>query len=68
MGLEVKREGRENSRRLARRFSQRVRKSGILKKARASRFRRRPLNKTKKKLQALRREGIKKELKEKESR
>lgn len=60
MSLEVQREEKENPRRLVRRFSQRVRRSGILRKARASRFYQRPLSKTKKKLQALRREEMKK--------
>jgi len=60
MSLEVKREPKENSRRLVRRFSQRMRRSGILRKARASRFYQRPLSKTKKKLKALRRIEMKK--------
>jgi len=64
MGLEVKRQEKESPRKLVRRFSQRVRQSGILKKARACQFWQRPLSKTKKKLQALRREAIKKKLKE----
>jgi len=60
MSLEVTREEKEDTRKLVRRFSQKVRQSGILKKARASRFYQRPLSKTKKKLRALRREKIKK--------
>lgn len=60
MSLEVTREEREDTRKLVRRFSQKVRQSGILKKARASRFWQRPESKTKKKLRALRREKIKK--------
>lgn len=60
MPLEIKREGNENPRRLARRFSQRVRESGIFRKARASRFYKRPLSKTKKKRAALRRLEMKK--------
>jgi len=55
MPLEIKKEEKETSRKLIRRFSQRMRRSGILKKARASQFRERPLSKTKKKRQALRR-------------
>jgi len=64
MSLEVLREPRENSRRLVRRFSQRMRKSGILRKARASRFYQRPLSKTKKKAKALRRIAMKKKFEE----
>jgi len=60
MSLEVKRQEKENPRKLVRRFCQRLRQSGILKKARASQFWQRPLSKTKKKLRALRREEIKK--------
>jgi len=59
MPLEVKREERESSRKLVRRFSQRMRRSGILKKARASRFWQRPLSKTKKRLQAIRKQEMK---------
>jgi len=66
MSLEIKRQEKENPRSLVRRFCRRIRRSGILRKARASRFYQRPLSKTKKKLQALRREAIKKELKKKE--
>ena len=65
MSLEVKREPKENSRRLVRRFSQRMRRSGILRKARASRFYQRPLSKTKKKLKALRRVEMKKKFEQK---
>jgi hypothetical protein len=64
MSLKVEREEKENPRRLARRFSQRVRRSGIFKKARASQFFKRPLSKTKKKL---RREEIKKKLRKTDS-
>jgi ribosomal protein S21 len=67
MSLKVEREEKENPRRLARRFSQRVRRSGIFKKARASQFFKRPLSKTKKKLKALRREEIKKKLRKTDS-
>jgi len=62
MGLEVQAKEKENSRKLVRRFSQRIRRSGILKKAKKSRFWEKPLSKTKKKSQALRREEIKKKL------
>jgi ribosomal protein S21 len=62
MSLEVKRKEKETPQKLVRRFAMRIRQSGILKKARACQFFQRPLSKTKKKLQALRREKIKKEL------
>ncbi len=55
MPLTVKKQGRETSQNLARRFSQKLRKSGILFEARRRRFRQRPLSKTAIKKSALRR-------------
>jgi len=60
MVLEVKREEKENPRKLIRRFCQKFRQTGIQKKVRAGQFRQRPLSKSKKKLRALRRLEIKK--------
>lgn len=60
MSLEVTAKENENSRKLVRRFSQRMRKSGILRAAKKARFWQRPLSKTKKKKQALRRIEMKK--------
>lgn len=62
MPLEIQKKEKESSQRLVRRFFKRIRESGILRRARESRFRKRPLSKTKKKLAALRREEIKKKL------
>lgn len=61
MGLEVKKQERENSQTLVRRFAQRVRKSGILRLARKIRFREKPKSRQMKKRAALRREEMKKE-------
>jgi ribosomal protein S21 len=55
MPLEVKQEGREPARKLIRRFSQRMRRSGILRRAREIKFFKRPLSKSQKKVAALRR-------------
>jgi len=61
MTLEVKAEPGESPRSLVRRFSRRVRRSGILRRAREIRFRQRPKSKRAKKEAALRRERIKRE-------
>ncbi len=61
MGLEVKKQEKENSQTLVRRFTQRVRKSGILRLARKIRFREKPKSRQMKKRAALRREEMKKE-------
>lgn len=60
MPLEVQAEEREPSRKLIRRFSQRVRRSGILRRAKEIRFHKRPLSESKKKAAALRRLAMKK--------
>lgn len=61
MSLEVKKQERENSQSLIRRFRKRVQKSGILLRARKIRFRQRSKNKEMKKRTALRREKLKAE-------
>lgn len=64
MSLKVELQERETSRKLVRRFCQAVRRSGILRKARASRFKQRPESETKRKKKALRKEEMKKKFKE----
>ncbi len=59
--IEVKKEGRESAQALIRRFTKKVQKSGILRKARKSRFHLRPKSKQMKKRAALRREKLRKE-------
>lgn len=59
--LEIKKEGRESSQNLVRRFSKRVKLSGILLRARKIRFQERTKSKNMKKRSALRREEKKKE-------
>ncbi len=66
MPLKVVRKEKESSRRLIRRFSQILRRTGIFRQVRLNRFYRRPLSKTKKKLVALRRERVQQERSEKE--
>ena len=61
MPLEVKKEGRETSQSLVRRFSRRMKQSGILLRARKARFRKRDKSPQMKKRSALRREELKKE-------
>lgn len=61
MVLEIKKEGRETSQNLVRRFSRRMKQSGILLRARKSRFKKKPKSKQMKKRSALRREELKKE-------
>ena len=61
MSLEIKKEGRETSQNLVRRFSRRMKQSGILLRARKARFKERPKSKQMKKRSALRREELKKE-------
>ncbi len=62
--LQVKKQGRESSQGIIRRFSQRLRKSGILFEARRNRFRKRKKSKQLTKRSALRREAKKAEYKE----
>jgi len=59
MSLEVKRKERENSQNLVRRFTKRVQQSGILRRARKTRFRHRKKSKNMEKKAALRRGKMK---------
>jgi len=61
MPLEVKKQGRETSQSLVRRFTKRVKQSGILLQARKSRFWERPKSRQLKKKSALRKEQLRKE-------
>lgn len=61
MGLEVKKTERENSQSLIRRFTKRMQLSGILLRARNSRFFHRSKSKETQKRAALKREEFKKE-------
>jgi len=61
MVLEIKKQDRESSQNLVRRFSRRVKQSGILMKARKSRFKTRGKSENMKKKSALRREELRKE-------
>ena len=61
MTLEVKKHERESAQSLVRRFGKRVQQSGILIRARKTRFRKRPKSHQAKKRAALRREELKKE-------
>lgn len=61
MPLEIKKEERETSQSLVRRFSKRVKQSGILLRARKNRFQERGKSKNMKKRSALRREEKRKE-------
>lgn len=63
MTLEVRREPRETSQSLVHRFSKRIRRSGILRRTRKNRFRKRPESRQTKKAAALRREELSKEYK-----
>ena len=61
MPLEIKKQGRETSQNLVRRFSRRLKQSGILPRARKARFKERAKSEQMKKRSALRREELKKE-------
>lgn len=61
MPLEVRRQARESSQALIRRFTQKLGRSGILIKARRRRFRSRPKSDEAKKRRALRAQELKKE-------
>ncbi len=61
MALEIKKTERETSQNLVRRFSRRVKQSGILIQARKNRFQKRAKSNQMKKKAALRREQLKKE-------
>lgn len=66
MPLEIKKDEKESSQSLVRRFSRRIKKSGILIGARKSRFKDRPKSYPMRKRSALRREELKKEYIKKE--
>lgn len=66
MALNVRRKERETSQSLIRRFSRRVRKSGILIQARKNKFHKRSKSRQMKKRAALRREELKKEYERRE--
>jgi len=61
MALEVKKQDRENSQSLIRRFTKKVQKSGVLLRARKSRFHRRSKSKGMRKKTALRKEKLRAE-------
>jgi len=61
MALEIKKQDRETSQSLVRRFSKRIKKSGILYRVRKSRFKARVKSHQMKKRSALRREELRKE-------
>jgi len=61
MTLEVRKKERETSQSLLRRFQKSIRESGILLRARRTRFKKKPQSKLAKKEAALRRAEIKKE-------
>jgi len=61
MALEVKKQQRETSQSLIRRFTKSIQGSGILRRARKIRFREREKSKNMKKRAALRKEEMKKE-------
>lgn len=63
MVLEVKKQERETAQSLVRRFSRRIQQSGILLRARKTRFKARPKSRQAKKRAALRREELRKEYK-----
>ncbi|MDD5750655.1 MAG: 30S ribosomal protein S21 [Candidatus Pacebacteria bacterium] len=64
MPLKVQKQGKESSQNIVRRFTQRVRKSGILLQARKKQFKRRPKSRPLAKFSALRREAKRKEYQE----
>lgn len=61
MALKVKKQERETSQTLLRRFTRAIQQSGILFQARSIRFRKKPKSRQAKKRAALRREELKKE-------
>lgn len=61
MSLEVKKQEKENSQNLIRRFGKKVKESGILRRARKTRFYNREKSRQMKKRSALRKEKKKKE-------
>ena len=63
MALQVRKQPKETSQSLVHRFSKRIRESGILLRARKSRFRSRKKSRQAKKVAALRREELRKKYK-----
>jgi hypothetical protein len=61
MPIKIQKKGRENSHSLVYRFTKAVQESGILVRARGTRFKDRNISEEKKKRAALRREELKKE-------
>ncbi len=61
MALEIKKNERETSQNLVRRFSRRMKQSGILLRARRARFKKRAKSRQMRRKSALRREQLKKE-------
>lgn len=59
MALKIKKRERETSQNLVRRFSRRIKRSGVLLQARKIRFKKRPKSQQMKKRSALRREELK---------
>lgn len=66
MPLEIRRKPKESTQSLIRRFTQRVRRSGVLIQARKIRFREEPKSKQAKKRAALRRVELRKRYEQKE--
>ena len=64
MTIKIEKQSRENSQSLTRRFSRRIKQSGILRRAKKVRFRQRPKSKQLKKKGALRKEELRKEYEE----
>ncbi len=64
MPIQIKKQPRENSQSLTRRFSRRIQKSGILRRAKKNRFREESKSKQLRKRAALRKEELKKEYEE----
>lgn len=64
MPLRIKKKDKENNQSLVRRFSQKMKRSGILLEARGRRFKKRTKSDQLKKRAALRREDLKKKYKE----
>jgi ribosomal protein S21 len=64
MPLKVKKKDKENNQSLVRRFSQKMKRSGILLEARGKQFKKRTKSNQLKKRAALRREDLKKKYKE----
>jgi len=61
MGIEAKKQERETSQSLIRRFTKRVQKSGVLRQARENRYHKRSKSHQMRKRAALRREQLRKE-------